>query len=176
MKVVRENINEKFTEDSDPVEDMNIGMKVKLKKFAEQVSIDPDDIPDELNNLFVKAAERKRIDILEYLLSIGVDINVKNTTYKATALTVAADTKDCSDVLKFLIDHGADVNSRDTFNNTPIIMATYIKDYESMEILLQAGADAYLKDDDNKSAINYAGVHNDIKAINILKKYGYEVS
>lgn len=33
MKVVRENINEKFTEKSDPIEDMRIGLDAKLKEL-----------------------------------------------------------------------------------------------------------------------------------------------
>ena len=32
MKLVKEHINEKFTEDSDPIKDMNIGIK-KLEKY-----------------------------------------------------------------------------------------------------------------------------------------------
>lgn len=33
MKLVREHIYEKFTQDSDPVSDMGIGLKVKLEKL-----------------------------------------------------------------------------------------------------------------------------------------------
>ena len=35
MKLVREHINEKFTEDSDPIHDMGIGMLNQIKKFIE---------------------------------------------------------------------------------------------------------------------------------------------
>lgn len=34
MKLVREHMNEKFIEDSDPIEDMNIGLKGMIKKWC----------------------------------------------------------------------------------------------------------------------------------------------
>ena len=40
MKLVREHINEKFTEDSDPVADMEIGAKHLIHKWFESVRVD----------------------------------------------------------------------------------------------------------------------------------------
>ena len=37
MKLVKEHINEKFKEDSDPIEDMGIGLYPKMKKFIKEV-------------------------------------------------------------------------------------------------------------------------------------------
>ena len=39
MKLVREHINEKFTEDSDPIEDMGIGLKAKIEKWCDDYNI-----------------------------------------------------------------------------------------------------------------------------------------
>ena len=39
MKLVREHINEKFTEDSDPVADMEIGSKYLIHKWFESVGV-----------------------------------------------------------------------------------------------------------------------------------------
>jgi hypothetical protein len=39
MKLVREHINEKFTEESDPIHDMGIGLKVKIKKWCNEYKI-----------------------------------------------------------------------------------------------------------------------------------------
>jgi len=38
MKLVREHINEKFTEESDPIEDLKIGIKELLKKEYKEIS------------------------------------------------------------------------------------------------------------------------------------------
>ena len=38
MKLVREYINERFTDDSDPIKDMGIGMKHKIKEWLEYMN------------------------------------------------------------------------------------------------------------------------------------------
>jgi hypothetical protein len=40
MKLVREHINEKFTEDSDPIADMGIGSKYLIHKWFESIGMD----------------------------------------------------------------------------------------------------------------------------------------
>jgi len=37
MKIVKEHINEKFREESDPIKDMNIGVDVKIRKIRNKV-------------------------------------------------------------------------------------------------------------------------------------------
>ena len=39
MKIVREHINEKFTEDSDPIRDMGIGIDNVVQQFLKEVEI-----------------------------------------------------------------------------------------------------------------------------------------
>jgi hypothetical protein len=39
VKLVREHINEKFTEDSDPVEDMKIGLRTRIKEWLDNENI-----------------------------------------------------------------------------------------------------------------------------------------
>jgi hypothetical protein len=38
MKRIRETLNEKFEKDSDPIDDMHIGIKWKIKKLSEKLS------------------------------------------------------------------------------------------------------------------------------------------
>jgi hypothetical protein len=40
MKLVREHINEKFTEDSDPIQDMGIGSKYLIYKWFDSAGVD----------------------------------------------------------------------------------------------------------------------------------------
>ena len=51
MKLVRESLFEKFTEDGDPIEDMGIGMRAKIKKWFDSIGVKPDKytIDDDLN-------------------------------------------------------------------------------------------------------------------------------
>ena len=41
MKLVREHINEKFTDESDPIQDMGIGTRVQIKKWFDSVNVKP---------------------------------------------------------------------------------------------------------------------------------------
>ena len=38
MKIVREHINEKFTEDSDPIQDLGIGLKLLIEKWFLEIN------------------------------------------------------------------------------------------------------------------------------------------
>jgi hypothetical protein len=49
MKLIREHINEKFTEDSDPIEDMGIGIRAKIKKWCKEMWIDDYYINDDMS-------------------------------------------------------------------------------------------------------------------------------
>ena len=51
MKLVREHINEKFTDDSDPIKDMGIGKRCQIKKWFDSIHISSDSyvIDDECN-------------------------------------------------------------------------------------------------------------------------------
>lgn len=49
MKLVREHINEKFTEDSDPIHDMGIGITRKIKKWLAKMNITNYTINDDLS-------------------------------------------------------------------------------------------------------------------------------
>lgn len=60
MKYVRENINEKFAEKSDPVEDMGIGIEAKFKSLQNtQRYLKPEDFDDELILYLFKPAYDK---------------------------------------------------------------------------------------------------------------------
>jgi Leucine-rich repeat (LRR) protein len=57
MKLVRENINEKFTEDSDPIEDMEIGSKYLIRKWFESVGVNRSRYAiDDVLNIYVEGS------------------------------------------------------------------------------------------------------------------------
>jgi len=54
MKLVRENLFEKFSEDGDPIEDMGIGTKYLIKQWFESIDVKPNKytIDDNLHIIF----------------------------------------------------------------------------------------------------------------------------
>ena len=72
MKIVREHINEKFTEDSDPIHDMGIGMDILLNEFFKKLGISVDDMPNE--KILRICIYHDRYDLADYLISKGLNI------------------------------------------------------------------------------------------------------
>jgi hypothetical protein len=109
MKIVREHINEKFTEDSDPIEDLGIGIKSKLEKYLKTIGLseaeDKTIVLDELMRL-------KKYNYADFLLKSGVvDVNAKHRKHKRDygfILRNAAYRKDWKGT-KFLIERGANL-------------------------------------------------------------------
>lgn len=53
--------------------------------------------------------------------------------------------EDCTSVAKLLVEHGADVNSREKGYETPLQLASFKQELESVRFLLLHGADVHAK-------------------------------
>jgi 26S proteasome non-ATPase regulatory subunit 10 len=85
-------------------------------------------------------ASSKNIAVIEYLLSLGVNVDARNNDGE-TALAIHATDLDASTaVAEVLIRHGADVNARDKDGLTPLKNATTIGKPEIIQLLRQNGA------------------------------------
>lgn len=73
--------------------------------------------------LWLRAVSSRNIEILEALLSLGVDVNSRWKTY--TALTTAAELVDLK-LLKWLLSKGADIRQRGFDEGTPLICAARV--------------------------------------------------
>lgn len=100
-----------------------------------------------------KMSERSN-QIFNHLLSMGIDINIKNNLGN-TALMYAA-SKGFSNIVSKLIAAGATINSQDNDNNTALIAATRNGHTEIVRQLIQAGADLDQKDQNNNSGLHFA--------------------
>jgi len=132
MNIVREYIFEKFTEDSDPIKDMGIGMRIAISRDKNyhkwlRGKKDTDD------NALVYSAEHGKLDFVNYLLSIGADVHHGGDW----ALRLAS-RNGHSEVVKALLDAGADIH---IWNDEPLQSACANGHIKVVEILLTAGAD-----------------------------------
>lgn len=80
------------------------------------------------------AAMYNMVDLIEPLLSIGVEINASR--YGRTALHTAAFNGNLS-IVQLLIDHGASINVVDRYNDTPLDDTMY-KCHKDVATLLRA--------------------------------------
>ena len=104
MKIVREHINEKFTQDSDPIADMNIGMMHQIKLWMESIG---ESFKDK-DNALIFSAEHGKLDFVEYLLDVGTDVHANDDS----ALRWASQNGH-TEVVKVLLAAGADVHADD---------------------------------------------------------------
>jgi len=72
--IVKENLNEKFTEDSDPIADMNIGMMHQIKLWMESM----DKLFGNKDHVLACSAGYGKLDFVKYLLAAGADVHADN--------------------------------------------------------------------------------------------------
>jgi ankyrin repeat protein len=93
------------------------------------------------------AAAVGSLQIIEYLLSKGADINSTNPTL-STPLHVAITNKQDA-AAKLLIEKGADLNKKDSRGNTPLHAVVYSNQKEIAELLINKGADLESRNQQN---------------------------
>ena len=85
------------------------------------------------------SVQRGRLDVVELLLSRGVEINVKNL-YGETPLDLAVQNGEL-DIAKFLVEKGADINVTDNRGDTLLHRAAERNQKDLVVFLIDVGAD-----------------------------------
>jgi len=93
-----------------------------------------------------RAAAHCDADIMNSLLSEGVDVNVKDN-HERTAL-MHATWEGRTEIVRLLLSNGADVNSKDRHGRTSLLLATENGDINIVRTLLEKGADVDAQDED----------------------------
>jgi hypothetical protein len=85
------------------------------------------------------ASFQGHLQVVRYLLQLGVDVNVRNVA-NCTPLLLASWKGSC-DVVQCLLDHGADVDLPDKQHTTPLKSAAYWGHVDAIRFLLEHNAD-----------------------------------
>jgi ankyrin repeat protein len=100
-------------------------------------------------------------EIIAALIEAGADVNARDNDGK-TPLTLAAEYSDNPKVIAALIEAEADVNARDNYGETPLMRAAACSgdgdanSLETINALLDAGADANIRSGEGMRAFDYA--------------------
>jgi ankyrin repeat protein len=86
----------------------------------------------------ILAVQKRRIEVAEYLLARGADVNAKDSA-EATPLSYAI-AGGLSDIAKTLIDRNADIESPAMWNMRPLAFALEFKRKDIAEMLIDKGA------------------------------------
>lgn len=89
-------------------------------------------------SILLFAAKKNYVDIVKYLIDLGIDVNT-TTTYRITLLMEAA-INNAVDVARFLIDTGADLNAMNSANKTALMLAVENNSVKIVKMLIDAGA------------------------------------
>lgn len=102
-----------------------------------------------------------QIKIAEILIQKGVDVNGVDKSHRSP-LSVAAN-NGLNDLSVLLLGHGAKVAHKDSYGNTPLMLALKSHNWELVDNLVLFGADINAKKDNGMSAIHEAVVSGDIE-------------
>jgi len=158
--VITESLNEKFTQDSDPIADMNIGMMHQIKLWMKSI----DESFVDKDHALVYSAAHGKLDFVEYLLAAGANVH----TYDDQALRWVSHNGH-TEVVKLLLAAGADVHTDDDW---ALQLASSNGHTEVVKVLLAAGADVHT---DNDYALRWASEFGRTEVVKVLLAAGANV-
>ncbi|XP_035662257.1 ankyrin repeat and SOCS box protein 18-like isoform X2 [Branchiostoma floridae] len=120
------------------------------------------------------------LKIAKLLLRRGTNINAKTYDVEETPLHVAAQ-NGLFDLVDLLLEKGADPNATNNEGDTPLALACTCTEGDSyyhntVEKLIQWGADVNLKDKEKKLPLHNAARKGDHKLVEILVRKGSEIN
>jgi len=106
------------------------------------------------------------VDVCKRLIALDADVNKTGWAplhYAASAGHV--------EVIKLLLKHSAYIDAESPNKTTPLMMAAMYGNPQSVELLLEEGADAILKNDKGMTALDFADVANKQAAAKLLLRH-----
>ena len=123
------------------------------------------------NNCLVVASNFGHIDIVEYLIEIGFDMNWRNEADGFNAILVASE-KGHLEIVKYLDSIGCDINSKTNTNANCIYLASLHGHLDTVKYLISCGVDPNEKDDNGFNAILVASYAGHLEVIKYLLMNG----
>lgn len=120
-----------------------------LIQFAEMSTNTPED-------KLALAAECGELAAVKAMLASGVNVNGKCQLGRQITALFSAVAKDRADVTLFLLKHGANPNATDHVGSTPVFDAVEYASWDSLALLVAAGADVNVKRGGGESPLQSA--------------------
>jgi len=146
------------------------GDLAKVKRFLEQgISVDSRD--SEGRAALHYAALHGKRDVVEFLLSQGANVNLKDKSMGFVPLHMVCGDKD---IVEMLIAKGADVNAKDKYGWTPLDTAVYGQK-DIVALLIRAGANVNSRYDWGQTPLFWAAQAGQADVADLLIANGAEI-
>ena len=120
------------------------------------------------------AAETGDVEMLEFLIGLGADVNMTDREYGTTPFFVAMEYGNV-EIVKSLINAGADMTVQNKNGRTFAHEAVYQGGIENIKLLLELGVDINIRDKYGKTLIHEAAHCGEIKNIKLLLDQGADI-
>ncbi|XP_066930463.1 ankyrin repeat and LEM domain-containing protein 1-like isoform X2 [Clytia hemisphaerica] len=116
------------------------------------------DTEEELVEDLVSATEARDIRSVEKLIQAGIDPSTPTKSNGCSAIHSAAvlESPTGPEIVARMLHHGADPNAKTPTGLSPLHIAAMWGRYETINVLIDNGANIAVKDDDDMSALDYA--------------------
>ncbi len=153
--------------------------KGDLKKVKKIIERNPNQINVQDSLRFTPlhlASGKGHIEIVEFLLNHGADIELENI-HGDTPLTLAARYARFGqyETIKALLEHGAKVNHKDKHGRTALHDAAMYSGKEIINLLISYGADVNARDEHQSTPLHQAAMLNNIEAAKALVEHGADI-
>ncbi|MBD3254170.1 MAG: hypothetical protein GF383_03715 [Candidatus Lokiarchaeota archaeon] len=124
-------------------------------------------------NPLMKVARHGYIDIANYLLEQGADIEVRSYEGHTPLLFAAYDGK--NEMVQFLINRGANVNATNNLNWNAVMQACVQGYYDLVKVLIEAGSELHLIDEEKgATTLMLAAWSCSLKIVKLLLENGVD--
>lgn len=120
------------------------------------------------------AVQNGKLEIVEFLISQGADINAKDSEGNTPLITALAFRK--TDTAKFLISKGADVRIRNAQDEPPVILALMHGQSELVEPILDSGQDVNERFRGNFTILLMAAFTGNKEVVKLLLDRGADIN
>lgn len=167
---------EELIENHDENENNNLQ---KLEDFINNVE-DVDYMIYDRYSLLITAVSYNKMDIVNMLLELGADTEIKNPRGETPLYIACSYNKININMVKLLLRYGAEINKIIRFGGDTVLRtAISMESIEKIKLLLDYGADPNLGDDKNNSPLQVAAsshYFDEWEIIKLLLLYGADIN
>ena len=116
-------------------------------------------------------------EIIQSILSKGIDVNINNSRNGKTPLHLACERAQNLETVTCLYENGANLNAKDEFGETPFHKACLLGYLEIASYLIHVGVDLNVTNEQGQNALHYSILgSSEISTIELLLRKGINVN